>query len=570
MVWKVRIPKPFTATCARGWVEWRHLHKFIISTIMKFGDSFHQVFEEKLNIGKDQVLSAIQNPSASQSLNNDIKLYVKSFDDAKYSLLLVASQAVNGEDLFGFAYWVPTYLADSDKVPLDLLKSFVESFGCTIRVGNLETMFIEHMQVEISGKLLNPFQIVEILEHSETPCEIYLSYNESPDISANNVVDIFYTFAVNNNLYYRWLFDVELVELKVPANWLSYFKNISKSLDPFGKTRITINNPANDFELLSILPSESSSDRTSYTEKIFVPKPYIQSLERATKVVMSLKENQKIVITTKIKGEVCLFCKSNNKSQEHVFSKWLRDYFPDKQLSYHLHTAGIDEDYSEALHSGTQIKKESLYGLVTYKVCEQCNNTWLSKLEEKVKGILTNNSRTLVANIGLLNLSPNNSQILAQWLCIKALLLAERTNLFGAYPSNAFQPLYNGNIPTGFLFEVAEFNDYDFHYQITSGIENFKGSINVKRMPMAVAQEIARDFFKVTIQIGQLVFRISSLDDSKGLQRSTFVERTNVIYPLGYNLSFFTNAEADKVWCELNPKLKLRFFHVAGLQLDEV
>jgi hypothetical protein len=536
---------------------------------MKFGDSFYQAFEEKLNIGKEQVLSAIQNPSASQPLDNGVKLYAKSFTDAKYSLLLVASQTVNGEDIFGFAYWLPTHLVDINKAPLDLLKSFVEDFGCTIKVGKSEGLFFEHMQITILGKLQDPFQIVEILEHSETPCELYLSYSESVDISENNVVDIFYTFAVNNNLYFRWLFDIELAELKVPASWLGYFKSISKSLDPFGKTRVTINNPANGFELVSVLPSDISSEPISHIESIFVPKPYIQSLKRATQVVESLKENQKIVITTKIKGEVCVFCKSNNKSQEHLFSKWLRDYFPNKQLSYHLHTARIDEDYSEALQSGTQIKKETLYGLVTYKVCEKCNNTWLSKLEEKVKGILTNNSAALVTKIAPLNLSPDNSHALAKWLCIKALLLTERTNLFASYPSSAFQPLYDGNIQTGFLFEVAEFNDYDFDYQITSGIENFKGSINVKRMPMATAQEIAKDFFKVSIQIGQLVFRISTLNDTKGLHRSTFVEKTHVIYPFGYNLPFFTNAEADKVWHELDPKLKLRFFHTVGIQLDE-
>lgn len=471
--------------------------------------------------------------------------------------------------MFGFAYWIPSYLFDSNKAPIEILKLFAYDFGCTIKIGSIEDFFIERTQTVISGRLLNPFDIVEILESDETPCELYISSNESQMGILDNVVDIYYAFAINNNLYYRWLFDIELVDLKVPANWLGYFKNILKSVDPFGKTKISINVPANDFEIVSIPPSEMSFEPMSQSETIAVPKPYIGSLERATQVVMSLKSNQKVVITTKLKGEVCHFCKSNNRSQEHVFSKWLRDYFPNKQLSYHLYTARIEEDYSDALKSGAQIKKESLYGLVTYKVCEQCNNTWLSQLEEKVKGILTGNSTALINKVNLLNLSLANTEALTRWLCIKALLLTARTDLFAVYPSGAFQPLYNGFIPDGFLFEVAEFNSSDFEYQITTGMENFRGSINVKKMSMDIAKEIARDFFKVTIQIGELVFRISYLDESKGLRRTTFGERTKVIFPIGYDLPFFTNAEADTIWRNLDSVQKLRLFHTAGIQLDE-
>ncbi len=74
----------------------------------------------------------------------------------------------------------------------------------------------------------------------------------------------------------------------------------------------------------------------------------------------------------------CAFCLRNDSrpSREDVFAKWIGKEFPGPVWS------AFDYPSNELRF------KDKNVGLICKKVCERCNNTWMSKLEAQVKPIL--------------------------------------------------------------------------------------------------------------------------------------------------------------------------------------
>lgn len=78
-----------------------------------------------------------------------------------------------------------------------------------------------------------------------------------------------------------------------------------------------------------------------------------------------------------------------SKSDEHVLGRWIRrleENHPSEQRSY---SAGfeLDEAASELIEAQPQVtfRKAALLTLKTREVCEDCNEGWMSDLEEAVK-----------------------------------------------------------------------------------------------------------------------------------------------------------------------------------------
>lgn len=261
---------------------------------MKLGDAFYQIFEEKLLVTEEQVITAITSPSKTELLENGIKLYYKNFNDDKFSNLLIASQFVNKEELFAFAYWIPEFICCQIKSPLEILKEFTSKFGCKIRIANSEGLFIEKSSQVIVGQLQSPFQIMEILENEEIPCESYLFFSENFQNDLNNVIT-YYSFCINNNLYFVWLYDISTINIKVPKGWYEYLEGITKSLNPHGKTKLSFLNPANNFEVNN--NQELVINQDDFDERALeIPLIYNKPFTRAVNIISSLGESQKIAI----------------------------------------------------------------------------------------------------------------------------------------------------------------------------------------------------------------------------------------------------------------------------------
>lgn len=115
-----------------------------------------------------------------------------------------------------------------------------------------------------------------------------------------------------------------------------------------------------------------------------------------------------------------MFCGKFGKSGEHVFAKWLRELFPRDQNTTHtfgvinpssiLRVANV-RNYRKPGHTGSRKIKD---------VCAECNNVWLSQIEESTKGILT----PLIKGDHI-NLTPDLQATLATWAA-KTAMTAER------------------------------------------------------------------------------------------------------------------------------------------------
>lgn len=79
----------------------------------------------------------------------------------------------------------------------------------------------------------------------------------------------------------------------------------------------------------------------------------------------------------------CVFCGSNAKlTREHVFARWLRDYFPRIGESEYLRRQ-VDFD-ADQVHA----RPGRSFDMVVRDYCAACNNGWMSDLEVAVEPIL--------------------------------------------------------------------------------------------------------------------------------------------------------------------------------------
>lgn len=81
----------------------------------------------------------------------------------------------------------------------------------------------------------------------------------------------------------------------------------------------------------------------------------------------------------------CIFCDNSvtdRRAKEHVFPQWLQDEFALRKEYVQPTHFGIDgEILSERLHTFS--------GLLSGRVCEHCNNGWMSRLETENKTLIT-------------------------------------------------------------------------------------------------------------------------------------------------------------------------------------
>jgi hypothetical protein len=131
----------------------------------------------------------------------------------------------------------------------------------------------------------------------------------------------------------------------------------------------------------------------------------------------------------------CLFCDANANSPEHMWSDWMRPYFPrtahDKSIETHWRvTPGETREGSRRIlhgHSTTRKLKT---------VCAPCNNGWMSRLEMAAKPILEPMMRGEPVA-----LAEAQQRILTQWLTLKMMVWEQtdpRARLFKRTETLAF------------------------------------------------------------------------------------------------------------------------------------
>jgi hypothetical protein len=122
----------------------------------------------------------------------------------------------------------------------------------------------------------------------------------------------------------------------------------------------------------------------------------------------------------------CLSCgeTSATRSGEHVFAQWLLDYL--HALTSPISHFRYQADGTSTPHRG-QIALDSLR---LKRICEPCNNGWMSRLEERAKPILV---RLMERKLALDALDDEQRRLLARW--------AGKTAIIESYAIGAEKPV---------------------------------------------------------------------------------------------------------------------------------
>lgn len=280
------------------------------------GDVYDQGFKSRFGITKDNIFSTYNEPDSFQDLEVGVRLSIKRLDNQKQkSYLLLCTQRKDNYCLFGFSYWIPEKLISSSK-SLDTLQAFADLFGFKVKVGNKEDKFIFKAKVLLNSKLLNPFQLVEVLDSDDIPYHQYMFYDEFVVSKTLVVVDAYYVFAINNNKYLTWLNEMGTVRIKVPEEWVDNLSRLVERLEPNGQTKLKI------WKSKRINPTQEEAESRKMTEAD-IPARYSKQLSH---IVSLLNNNENITVIPSFSSPVCLFCQNSNTSQEHIFPKWLRNF----------------------------------------------------------------------------------------------------------------------------------------------------------------------------------------------------------------------------------------------------
>lgn len=533
---------------------------------MKLGDSYYSIIKNDLKVDEQFILETKAIPDHIIVLNGNLLLCQKKFTNNKFSLLLIATQIINNEEILALAYWIPPPLYSVN--PLQTLLNFISSYGCRIRINEKEGLFLENINIESNEDDPNfPFSQITFLDS-----DIHLQYNTFLFVNETRHQEnlntfIYYAFGINHNRYFIWLHDVDTTPFQVPKGWTSFISPITAILNPFGGTKLKImNSTKREFKKELIKPKEKEFDPVP----IELPKYYLPAFKRISDVIFSLEDQDRITVYPYLPESNCIFCRSILTSQEHIFPKWLRNHINDKKIKYHFAIALKGENLFSAYKSPLNISNENTYGLTVNNICISCNTGWLSSLEEEAKKYLVGQNGELInSHYDIIN-SGNNKFPLARWICIKAILLSLRSKIPLPFLTNALSSLMNEKITDHFLIEITTFNNYDFNYEIQLGDPGIKGSAKVNKMSATDAFLVHKEFYKCCIQIGHLVFRISHLDESKGLKRNSFIKKTDLLFPENHIYLHTENEQTNITWNELSDKLKFKCFLTMGLMLDEI
>lgn len=143
----------------------------------------------------------------------------------------------------------------------------------------------------------------------------------------------------------------------------------------------------------------------------------------------------------------CVFCRVDLKgiaSQEHIFPKWLLKHLgipkTDQIFQGSGDEASLDTDEVGGRTHGT-------WRFVEGRVCQKCNNGWLSDLERDTRPGLEG----LVKNAGrLVALTPPQRMLLARWAAKSAFLIANVSPFRRPVPPGHLWAMNNGgNVPAG-------------------------------------------------------------------------------------------------------------------------
>lgn len=204
-----------------------------------------------------------------------------------------------------------------------------------------------------------------------------------------------------------------------------------------------------------------------------------------------------------MKQKTCIFCNqtiSGQKSKEHIIPQWALDYFKIRN------TKITPTHFSSGGSVIKSVRKHTLNNLVSGKICQQCNNGWMSKLEYSVKENIINlaeNKKTVV------ELNPKERFLLARWTFKTALALNCGSNFLKNIPQDHYSYIFKNadSLPKHVVVFAQQHRPTEKFYWIQGSqwqIEGKDFSIDKK-----LKATIETKSYKIALQLGYLILLVA-------------------------------------------------------------
>lgn len=172
--------------------------------------------------------------------------------------------------------------------------------------------------------------------------------------------------------------------------------------------------------------------------------------------------------------ENCIFCghhlapaaqnRPNSRTAEHVFAEWFRRVSNHRIMNMYLGAVnGTNPEF---------IRRPPLNALTMKGVCKECNNGWMSSLENAVEPIVLK----IFGGVDLDELCGDDLEIVARWTAKTAITLSYATPQHAPVPvqaSRSLHPDYHGPVRFGFFYSkiTADRTLENGHLQVVYGAE---------------------------------------------------------------------------------------------------
>jgi hypothetical protein len=202
-----------------------------------------------------------------------------------------------------------------------------------------------------------------------------------------------------------------------------------------------------------------------------------------------------------MKQRKCILCHSvlsGKKSNEHIFPQWVLEYFNIRKEKI------SPSHWSIKNNKFVSSREHNLDNFLAGSVCGDCNNKWMSDLENSAKENIIQLSED---RKGVIDLDEQERFILARWSFKTALMLNWGSNYFKNIPQDHYSYLYNNNnsLPER-VAVVAQQHHYNrpFYWLQSSTWELLGNSFNDVRL-----EELENRSYKIGIQLKHLLLLVA-------------------------------------------------------------
>lgn len=222
----------------------------------------------------------------------------------------------------------------------------------------------------------------------------------------------------------------------------------------------------------------------------------------------------------------CLFCKTTlngqNKTKEHIFPTWLLE-----KLEFFGTMKGKETTYpnvpERVFCQRDVFSKSFVYG----KICNKCNNNWMSNLEQKVQPIIL-----YLLESAYYHLNVEQCNILSNWVFKTAIVLNAASKYKQVIPLSQINYFYqNLMIPENVKIDLAFCPGNRLHYYLGGNKLFSKSSLDISNKEM-------NDSYVISIQIDYLLFRISWSPNPMFQTLPIPDELVKRLFPLNNSLEF--------------------------------